>query len=145
MKSILFVVVAMMLYALSNVLLEQKFSKYNTFTLMVCYVSVILVVAVIGRQTTLSGDESFNFPQGAEFALVILLGLIMATADYLYVAAYASGGDLMTISSIVVMFPVFASIVKFAMTRELPNAYQIVGYTFAVVAVLCVSKGATVK
>jgi drug/metabolite transporter (DMT)-like permease len=141
MKPVIFAIVAMMCYAVSNVLLETKFSKFNNLTLMVCYGAVIWVTAFVVRQVTKTTDSSFDFPKGNMFWLVMLLGIIFALADYFYVGAYTNGGDLLTVTCITVMFPVFASLIKFGITRSVPNSWQITGYLLAVVAILAISKG----
>jgi drug/metabolite transporter (DMT)-like permease len=145
MKPVIFSLLAVIGYALSNTLLELKFSKFNPLTLMICYLSVILAVAIIARQVTVTDAPSFNFPSGSYLIWVVILGLIMAVADYFYVGSYTAGGSLMTITSMMIMFPVFASIVKFAVTRELPNVWQVGGYFFAVIAVILITKGSLVK
>ncbi len=47
----------------------------------------------------------------------------------------------MTITTIVVMFPIFASFFKFLVTRDLPNPWHIAGWVLAAVAVILVTKG----
>lgn len=145
MKPVIFALLAMVCYAISNVLLELKFSKYNTFTIMICYLSIVVTFAIIGRQVTLTDDPSFKFPTGSALMWMIVLGLVFTAADYFYIGAYTNGGSLMTITGIVVMFPVFASIVKFAVNRDLPNGWQVAGYALAVCAVALVTKGSMVK
>lgn len=135
----------MFCYAIGNVLLELKFSKANTFTLVACYAAVITTTCLIGRFFTKTSDPSFDWPRGDMFLLVIALGLIMTAGDYFYVAAYTNKGSLMTVAGIVVMFPVFASIVKFAVTRTVPNWWQVAGYACAAIAVALVTKGSAIS
>lgn len=142
-KPVVFALLGMALYALANLILEQKFSKFNNLTLMCVYILPILLVAIIGRQLTRTSDPSFDFPVGLDLAILVMMGLIFAAADYFYIGAYTSGGDLLTISCIVVMFPVFASLLKFAWTLALPNMWQMGGYVLAAGAVLLIAKGST--
>lgn len=145
MKPVLYALVAMFSYAIANVLLELKFSKANTFTLVASYASVIVILAFIGRYITKTEDPSFNWPSGETLGLVVVLGLLMAAGDYFYVGAYTAGGSLMTVASIVAMFPVFASIVKFFATGSVPTRWHMAGYACAALAVFLVSKGSSLQ
>jgi len=135
----------MIFYAGANVLMEMKFSKYNNLTIMVCYAAVIFIVAATVRRMVYVEGAGFEFPTGTALALVIVLGLLFAFADYFYIGAYTNGGNLITVTTITVMFPVFASLLKFALTRSLPNIWQVAGYITAAVAVVLVTKGNMIK
>src|SRR5262245_2976071 len=121
MKPILFTLIATACYAVCNVLLELKFSKLNALTLMIMYASVIWISAFGVRQLVKTDDPSFSFPVGTMLLLVIMLGLIYAAGDYFFVSAYTNGGDVVTITCITVLIPVVASLLKFGITKSLPN------------------------
>ncbi len=143
-KPVIFSLLALLCYSVANVILEQKFSKFNNLTLMCVYMVPILLVASIGRAVTKTSDPSFDFPTGVNLYILIFIGLLFAAADYFYIGAYTNGGNLITTTCIVAMLPVVASIVKFVWTQSSPNMYQVSGCILAVVAVLLVSKGNTV-
>ena len=145
MKPILFTVVATALYAVCNVLLELKFSKLNALTLMIVYASVIWISAVGMRQLVKTNDPSFSFPTGTMLLVAIVLGLIYAAGDYFFVSAYNHGGDVVTITCITILIPVVASLIKFGMTKNLPNVWQVSGYVLAAGAVALVAKGSMTK
>ncbi|MDD2657807.1 MAG: hypothetical protein PHD04_04090 [Candidatus Pacebacteria bacterium] len=142
-KPVVFSLLAMLCYAVVNVLFEQKFAKFNNLTLMCVYLVPMLLVGVVGRSMTSTSDPSFDFPTGMSLAILIALGFIYAAADYFYIGAYTSGGELLTVSSIVVMYPIVSSLIKFVLTQGLPNAWQVSGYVLAVGAMLLVAKGST--
>jgi drug/metabolite transporter (DMT)-like permease len=145
MKPILFTLVATACYAVCNVLLELKFSKLNALTLMIVYASVIWISAVGMRQLVRTDDPSFNFPTGTLLLLALVLGLIYTTGDYFFVSAYNKGGDVVTITCITVLIPVVASVLKFSITKQLPNQWQVSGYLLAAAAVILVTKGSMTK
>ena len=145
MKPILFTLVATACYAVCNVMLDLKFSKLNPLTLMIVYASVIWISAVGMRQLVKTDDPSFNFPAGTVLALAILLGLIYAAGDYFFVSAYTHGGDVVTITCITVLIPVVASLLKFGITKQMPNLWQVSGYLLAAGAVVLVAKGSMTK
>ncbi len=142
-KPVIFSILAMACYSIANVLLEQKFTKYNNLTVICVYTLVVLSLAVVGRALTKTSDPSFDFPVGMNLALLIALGFIIAAADYLYIGAYTNGGDLLTVTSIIALFPVFSSLIKFVLTRGIPNVWQVSGYLLAFGAVILVAKGST--
>ena len=145
MKPLAYTLVAMLFYAMASVALEQKFSKYNNLTLIVCYTSVIFVLAVIVRYFTKTTDPVFNFPAGVDLVLVLALDVVYLLADYFYIGAYTMGGNLLGIVCITMMMPVFASVIKFMITRQTPNLWFVGGYAFAVLAVLMVAKGTSIQ
>ena len=141
MKPILFTLVATACYSVCNVLLELKFSKLNALTLMIIYASVIWLTAFGMRQVVKTDDPSFSFPTGTLLALSLGLGLIYATGDYFFVSAYNKGGDVVTITCITMLIPVVASLLKFGITKQLPNFWQVSGNVLAAGAVVLVAKG----
>jgi hypothetical protein len=131
----------MVFYAIANVLLDLKLSRFNNLTLMVCYAFIVFSVALVGRQVVGMTGTSVAFPTGEAFVAVVFLGLAFAVADYFYVGAYTNGGNILLVTTITVMFPVVASLIKFGLTRTLPNGWHIGGYIAAVGAILLVMKG----
>src|SRR5262245_44592872 len=145
MKPILFTLAATLFYAICNVLLELKFSKLHALTLMIVYASVIWISAVGIRHMVKTDDPSFSFPTGTVLVLAIVLGLIYTIGDYFFISAYTSGGDVVTITCITVLIPVVASLMKFGITKQLPNLWQVSGYVLAAGAVILVAKGSISK
>ena len=141
MKTVVFSILSMLLYAISNIIFEQKLSKMNNLTIIVCYTSVVLVLALIIRQIVRTDDVSFDFPKGNVLWFALGVGVIYTLADYFFIGAYTNGGSLLMITSIVALFPAVASLFKFLLTREIPNMYQISGYILAFVAIILIAKG----
>lgn len=143
MKPVAFALAAVFLYAVHNAILEQKLAKYSTAALLVCFYSVMLPLALMRLYHLKYTGQEVAFPMGTVLALALILGAVYFIAEYCFVAAYTHQGSLMMISTIVIMFPVFASLIKFVWVRELPNAYQVTGYILAAGAVLLITKGST--
>jgi len=147
-KALVYAILAPIMYALGNVLLEHKFSKFNNLTILVAYGSVIVALAVIARFLTMNTDLSYNFPVGSDLWFLLALGVIFFAGDFFFIGAYTNGGDLVTITILMILFPVFASLFKFTgsfviqeMVYAPPNLWQISGYVLAAVAVLLIVKG----
>ena len=108
---------------------------------MIVYASVIWISAVGMRCVVKTDDPSFSFPTGTMLALAIMLGLIYTIGDYFFVSAYTSGGDVVTITCITILIPVVASLIKFGITKNIPNLWQVSGYLLAAGGVILVAKG----
>ena len=141
MKPTLLAATAMALYALINVIIEQKLSKHTTSAVILCIYSVILILALTRFSYMRSTGDQINFPTGLIFVLVLAVGVLHFFADYCYYLAYTAGGTLMSITTIAIMLPIFSSFAKFAWTNCLPSAYQLTGYVLAVIAIYLVGKG----
>ena len=152
-KALVFAILAPVLYALANVILEHKYAKYNNLTVLIVVYATVFVLAVAVRQVVKTTGPSFDFPSGNELLFCILgLSVVFFFADYFFIGAYTNGGDILTITILTLLFPVFASLFKFigskfidGMTYTQPNPYQMGGYALAIIAVLLVVKGSPVK
>ena len=140
-KPAVFALLAMVFYAVTNVVLEEKFSKFNNLTLMCVYVVPVLLVAIVGRGLVKTSDPSFDFPVGSDLFILVALGFLWAAADYFYIGAFTNGGSLLMVTSIMIMFPAVASLIKFMWTQSLPNMWQVGGYLLGVCSVMLVIKG----
>ena len=141
MKQVVYACAAVLLYALGNVITEQKLKPYTQFgTMIFCYVPMVFLT--IGALTVLKmrGQPIF-FPQGEAVYVAGLIAIVFFVADGFFFSAYANNASAFTVSSIVVMFPAAASLMKFFWTGEVPNRYHIAAYVVALVAVVLAEKG----
>jgi len=132
------------LYGFANVLLEQKLSKFHSLTILTVYLSVMLLFSVTFRQILLknSTDISLNFPiDKPGWMYLLLLGCVIFVSNFCYTSAFTSGGNVMIISSLLILTPVFAVIFRTVWVRETPNLYHVLGFIFAAIAVILVAKG----
>jgi len=141
MKPVIFACLALMFYAVQNVFLEQKLAKYSTFSILLYMYLVMLPLVLICLAALRIKKQPILTPSGIAIGITLGCGLLYFFADYFYVGAYTSGGSVLMVTTIVIMFPIFASIVKYFWTGGLPNFYQVAGYILAFFAVLLVAKG----
>lgn len=140
--SVILSFVALFLYASQNVILEQKLAKYNVFAILVYSYSVMLPLALIGFFCTKTAIYSASVPSGSVVFLIMAVGAIWFFADSAYIAAYATGGSLLTITSILVLFPAVAVVFRYFWTEgHLPNIYEVIGYVIVIIGVFFVVKG----
>ena len=141
MKPAITACIGVFLYAVLNVVMEQKLSKYSTANLLIYFYLVMLSIAFLQLRAEKLVGQAIIAPHGSATVIVLLVGVAYFYADYFYLKAYNGGGSLLTITTIFIMFPVFASLIKYAWVRELPNPYQITAYIFAAAAILLTAKG----
>lgn len=143
MRGAIYATIAVVLFSFLNVALEQKLTKYNAAVLMICFYVVMVPLAFARVGFVRITEGSVVFPTGALLVFVFLFGIVYFCADFSYISAFtAAGANVMTVTTILMLTPVFSSLVKYFYTGGgLPNGYQIAGYILAVGAILLVSKG----
>lgn len=132
---------AVLCYAVANVLIEQRLAHVNHVTLIICYTAIMVPIAFAVRASSLAGANDIAFPGGWQLALALAIGLLFFAGDYFLFGAYTHNGDIFTIVTVTMLFPVFASAVRLLFTFELPNLYHIIGYLLAIAAILVLQKG----
>lgn len=137
----LLAVAAFFLYASQSFLLERKLASYSVPAVLIqLYAFNFVVVAVLLLGTKISG-KPIAWPTGAALGWVAVASVVFFLADAFYVSAFAEAqkrGEehLFAIVAASALLPVFASAVKYAWTRQLPNGWHIASYvTVAVVLV----------
>jgi drug/metabolite transporter (DMT)-like permease len=141
MKQVIYACIAVLFYALGNVITEQKLKPYTQFATMIyCYVP--MVVMTLGALAMMkSRGQAISFPEGDALYVAGLIALVFFIADGFFFSAYTNNADAFTVSSIAILFPAAASLMKFLWTGQLPNRYHIGAYVVAVVAVALSEKG----
>lgn len=141
MKSVLFAVIAIFLYALSNVVVEQKISRVPPIINMVIFSGAVFFLSLLTCLFRSTLGVQAVLPDSSQLTAVIFCGLIFFFADFCFFSAYNHGGSLVIITTLTVLLPVFASFIKFVSTGDgLPSPAQILGWLFAVLAVFLVAK-----
>jgi drug/metabolite transporter (DMT)-like permease len=146
MKAVLFAVCAVILYAAANVVLEAKLSKFSVFGILpIWYLAMLPVSLLMYGGMRLAGQPVEIPPWGSALFITMSLGVVYVFADAMFIGAYTNGGNAFVVSSVTMMFPVVVAVIKNFYARELPNRYYVLGYAFAAVAVLCITKGSQVS
>jgi len=140
MKSIIYAIFATILYAVSGVVIEQKLGKFNTVPLTLLFTLAFIPLGIFILAFQKLGHQEIKFPTHGLLWLTLAMGAFYFLADYFYIGAFTAGGSAVVITTIIMIAPVIAAVVENIWTGSLPNEYQIVGYIFAVVAVLLMTK-----
>lgn len=144
-KPVVYAFLAMWLYAFSNVVIEVKLAKYTTMALLLYWYFTLAPLAVAGLGYMYLSGQKIVVPHGSDAWMAIAAAVVFFFADYFYIGAYTSGGSLLAVTTLVVLFPAIAQLIKFAWVGGSPNYYHLVGYLLAAIAVVLISKGSAVS
>lgn len=142
----LLAVIAFFLYASQSFLLERKLSAYAVPAVLIqLYAFNFVLVAILLAVTKLSGS-TIAWPSGSTLWWVGVASLVFFFADAFYVSAFAAAqkrGEehLFAIVAASALLPVFASAVKYAWTRQLPNAWHVASYAMVAVVLVFTAMG----
>jgi drug/metabolite transporter (DMT)-like permease len=141
MKQVIYACMAVLFYALGNVITEQKLKPYTQFATMIyCYLPMV-VLTLSALAFMKSRGQVIAFPEGDALYVAGLIAVVFFVADGFFFSAYTNNADAFTVSSIAVMFPAAASLMKFLWTGQLPNRYHIAAYVVAIIAVVLSERG----
>ena len=90
-RPVLYAFAAMWLYALQNVLLEVKLSKYSTMGLLVYWYFTLAPLALAGLGYLYLTGQSLLLPSRSDAPIVIAVGALFFVADLFYVGATPTG------------------------------------------------------
>lgn len=143
-KTIIYAFIAMWLYALQNVLLEVRLAKYSTIGLLVCWYFTLAPLGLAALAYMRYTSQPLTLPARVDLPIVIAAGALFFIADLFYIGAYTGGGELLAITTMLVLFPAIAQIIKFVWLGGRMNWWHAAGYLLAAIAVLLISKGSSV-
>jgi hypothetical protein len=101
-------------------------------------------LAAVGIGYLYLTGQNLTMPSRLDVPIVIAVGVLFFVADLFYVGAFTSGGNLLAITTLVVLFPAIAQLIKFAWVGGRLNYYHLVGYILAAVAIILIGKGSAV-
>ena len=141
MKSYIYALIGTVMYAVTGVVIEQKLEKFNTTALVLLFTLPMIPIALVVLWFQKASNHKIDFPAGSALWIVMALGVIYFFADYFFLGAYTAGGNVVTISTILLIAPAVAAIIKYFIDGGKPNLYQISGYALVVVAMILLAKG----
>ena len=143
-RPVVYAFLAMWLYAFTNVVIEVKLSKYTTMALLLYWYFTLAPLAVAGFGYMYLTGQKIAMPSGSDAGMAIAVAAVFFLADFFYIGAYTNGGSLLAVTTLVVLVPAMAQLIKFAWVGGSPNYYHMFGYLLAAIAVVLISKGSAV-
>jgi len=140
-KPVFYASMAVILYALGNVMIEQKLKPFTQFgTMAFTYVPMVIMTGAALAVLKVR-HQTIAFPSGNAVYVAGAIAIVFFVADTFFFSAYSNNANAVTVSSIVLMFPAAASAFKYFWTGQLPNRYHLAAYLVAVAAVILAEKG----
>lgn len=142
MKPTYWAMMAMVVYAAYNVVVEKKLAKVSPYLSATFLVAAMLASSLIlfpFREKV--GVETTNWPTGWQLAIFALFGPLILAADYCYFTAYHKGGTVAEVATVAALCPVIASAIKLGIGGGMPSWSQIVGFLMAIGSVVLVTRG----
>ena len=140
MRSALFAIIGVFGYVIMNVIIEQRLKQASplatSLLMLACGIAFVLPAALAQWYFY----PKFVLPPLTDIRLLVVLGVAFAFADYFFLKAYNSGGSLIMISTMVALFPFFASLLNVAVGGDVPSTRQLLGWIVAVIAIILVSE-----
>jgi hypothetical protein len=140
-RPVLYAFAAICLYALQNVLLEVRLSRYSTMGLLVYWYFTLAPLALAGLGYLYLTGGHVSLPTRTDAPLAIAVGAMFFIADIFYVGAYTAGGSLLAISTLAILVPVIGQVIKLVWVGGTLNYYHVAGYVLAALAVILIGKG----
>ncbi len=140
MKSVIYALIGLVMYAITNTIIDVRLKQYSTPSLLVGWYFVLLPLALglylyqrfAGKPTTLpSGNDLWFRVRGSNFFV----------ADFFYIGAFTVGGNAITITILAVLLPVVVALIKFVWVKEVPTPYHSAAFACALLAVVFIAVG----
>ena len=140
--SVIYTLVAIFLYGLQSVLVEQKLSHCSTFGILIIIQAVLLLCTVLTVLFIKSSGEIIIYPSGKALWIAIICGLLYYIGNYFFFGAYTvAKGDVYNLAIVAGLYAVIVFSIKAISTGIYPNWYQLCGCVLATFSVWLVSKG----
>lgn len=132
------VLISVVFYSIANLILEKRLSQYSLPSLMILWEPVMLMCGIALWGYYRYNDYPLVSPEmGWPIAWLVIMAVTYFIADSSYVSAYTIGGDLFTVTSVFLSFPVVAGLMKMAGSQQYPSRLQVFGYLAVAIGVMC--------
>ena len=145
MKSVIYAVIGLVLYAITNTIIDVRLKQYTTVSLLLGWYVVLFPLAIGLFFYTKYFGQPMVIPAGADLKMLMAVAAIFFVADFFYIGAFTNGGNVVTITILVALVPVVAGLVKYVWVKDVPTRYHLVGFVLALLAVACVAVGNSKK
>lgn len=133
------------LYAIQNAVIDVKLKQFSTVSILLGFYIILLPLACgLFLYQKLMG-QPLVFPTGEPLKILAVVSAVFFVADFFYVGAYTSGGNVVAITTICILMPVVGGLMKFVWVKEVPTPYHLAGFVLAALAVILIAVGDTRK
>jgi drug/metabolite transporter (DMT)-like permease len=115
MKSVIYALIGLVMYAITNTIIDVRLKQYSTPSLLVGWYLVLLPLAL--------GLYLYQRFAGRPTALPTV------------------GGNAITITILAVLLPVVVALIKFVWVKEVPTPYHLAAFACALLAIVFIAVG----
>lgn len=141
MRALFLILLAMAFYAAQNVIIDQKLRSIQPVFLTAAITGIVCLVSVLILVTRQVSGLPNTLPTGGQLLFVLLAAILVCSADIAFFNSYNAGASLALATTAPITLPLFAWLISFAFTRQVPTPYELVGWCFAGMAVFMMSRG----
>ena len=140
MIAVLFALSSLFFSAIHNVIIKRKLAQLSPLALMLfSHSGVAIMVFCIILFGHVAGFR-FGKPHGNQYWFLTISIALLFLSSFSFYRAYYEGASLMMMTTLVVLLPVFTSLVETGIGGSTPSLRQIAAWFFAAIAVLLVSR-----
>ncbi|MFA7286344.1 MAG: hypothetical protein WC052_01615 [Patescibacteria group bacterium] len=140
-KATLYALIGAVLYGTQSAVIEMRLKELTPTAVLLCFYIAMLPVVLAILAYKWSTGTPIIWPQGGNLYIAGAMGIAYFWADWFTVAAYNTGGDVATVTGILMLVPIIASVIKLADGGTLPNIWQVAAYLTMAVSVGLFAKG----
>jgi drug/metabolite transporter (DMT)-like permease len=144
-KSIVYAIIGIVLYAIQNVIIDVKLKQYSTISLLLGFYLALLPLAGLLFVYQKYFGDGVVVPSGDALKIVAVVAVMFFIADFFYLGAYTSGGNVVVVTILLVLMPIIGALLKFLWVKEVPTLYHIASFVFATLAVVFIAIGNSKK
>ncbi len=145
MKSIIYALIGIVLYAIQNTIIDVKLKQYPTVSILLGLYTVLLPLAcglfiyqkIVGQPVLIPSGDALKTLAG--------VAIMFFVADFFYVGAYTAGGNVVVVTLLLVLMPVIGALMKFFWVKESPTPYHFASFACAALAVMFIAIGNSKK
>ena len=134
-KGLFCAVLAMILWGLGNVLIEQELKGQGTFPLMMVFNGTIFLYAFVMNQIYKTDPGALAIPYGKVFLIAIVVALISALAETLFLKSYSLGVSVYVNTTLMLLIAASAFVFRLWWIPEFPSRYVVGMYACGVVLI----------
>jgi drug/metabolite transporter (DMT)-like permease len=145
MKLIIFALIGVVLYAIQNTLIDVKLKGYSTVGILLRFYIVLLPLALGLFLYQKIAGQPLVIPSGDALKVLAAIAVMFFVADFFYIGAYTSGGNVVVVTILLVLMPVLGALMKYVWVKEVPTPYHLASFVCATLAVVFIAVGNSKK
>ncbi len=136
---IFLIVLAMFFYATQNVLIDRYFKNVTPVVNIFAYSIGLFAMSIVVLKVRPFNME-ITAPVGMQFVAIAVACILVFFGDFLTFRSYNIGGPLPLITTAVATFPVFASLIKWAIGGPRPTMQHVFAWILVVAALYLIGR-----